>query len=429
MAGGTTRYYIEALQAEKDGGDHVQVRWQLPVSGTQQIIPGTQVARWYPVSVWVEAARATVSEAGGQTNAFTIHQSGATDAVTVNIKRDDGTATEGSGSDFTYSPDLSGNTIEIPAGQTSVVIAVTPVNDITPEGDETVIVKVLPDGYAIGSPDTATLTIVDNDMPGQFDLLTPEDGKIEVNQASSIYLDWEDPSPPASSYTLVVADNQYFASPYAVEQTSLPATSSYTINGGVLSQNKTYYWKVTAVNAAGEEEASNNPFSFKTLDTIDPAVASSIPRDGAGGVDVSTTVRVYFDEPMKSGGSVDGTLTVLDSAGDPVVGHTSLVGSALIFTPEGDLEHEETYAVTLNPAGLTDLAGNALQDGMQFSFTTFKDLAGFGKGEGCAPGGAALGLAGAVLVAAAAVFAAILTARARRTRTTPPDEEPRGRGR
>jgi hypothetical protein len=112
---------------------------------------------------------------------------------------------------------------------------------------------------------------------------------------------------------------------------------------------------------------------------------------------------------MKSGGSVDGALVVLDSASNPVVGDASLVGSALVFTPEGDLEHEETYAVTLNPAGLTDLAGNALQSGTTFSFTTFKDLAGFGRGEGCAPGGAALGLAGAVLLAAAA-------ARARRPR-------------
>ena len=399
------RYYIEALQAELGGGDHVQVRWQTP-TGSPEIIPGAQVALWFPISVWVEAATATVPEAAGQTDAFIIYQSGATDPVVVNITRNTGSAQEGGGSDFTYGlvPDISGNTVTIPAGQESVVITVEPVDDIDPEADETVIIEVLPDGYAIGSQNLATVTIVDDDAPGDFLLLAPLDGDREKNQGAQIILDWEDSSPVAASYALVVADNRFFTSPYAVEETSLGTTSSYNINGGVLSQDKTYYWKVTATNLAGDKEASNNPFSFMTLDTIDPTVSGTSPRPDASDVDVTATVRVYFDELMKPDNMLS-ALSVVDSAGNPVTGDSVHVDSSLTFTPTDELKYNETYTVTLVPAGLVDLAGNELQSGTTFSFTTFKELAGFGRGGGCVPGGAALGLAGAFLLAAAAAFA------------------------
>src|SRR6185369_10615391 len=52
----------------------------------------------------------------------------------------------------------------IPAGSNSVDLIVVPVDDATDETNETVTVNLLPSpGARLGSPDIATITIVDND--------------------------------------------------------------------------------------------------------------------------------------------------------------------------------------------------------------------------------------------------------------------------
>ena len=39
-------YYVEMLQKEGSGGDHLALRWQTPSNSTRTIIPGTALARW-----------------------------------------------------------------------------------------------------------------------------------------------------------------------------------------------------------------------------------------------------------------------------------------------------------------------------------------------------------------------------------------------
>jgi hypothetical protein len=59
---------------------------------------------------------------------------------------------------------LSGS-LTIPGGQASVTIVVTPIDDKLFEGDETVVVTLATGGgYIIGSPNSATVTIADNDL-------------------------------------------------------------------------------------------------------------------------------------------------------------------------------------------------------------------------------------------------------------------------
>ncbi len=81
------------------------------------------------------------------------------------------------GVDFTT---LSG-TVQLPAGQASVALPVSAIDDTTQEPDETVIVTLVasPD-YALGTPATATVTIFDNDSPPELTLLSPEQDAVAI---------------------------------------------------------------------------------------------------------------------------------------------------------------------------------------------------------------------------------------------------------
>jgi hypothetical protein len=66
-----------------------------------------------------------------------------------------------------FDPATGTGTITIPAGQSSIVITISSVDDALPEGDETVVLTLTPGSeYSIGSPGAATGTIVDDDVVG-----------------------------------------------------------------------------------------------------------------------------------------------------------------------------------------------------------------------------------------------------------------------
>jgi hypothetical protein len=94
------------------------------------------------------------------TGTFTFTRTGSTAAaLTVNYAVS-GTAT--SGSDYTS----LGTSVTIPAGSASATRTVTPVDDVTAESAETVILSLSANAaYSIGSPSGDTVTITDNDTP------------------------------------------------------------------------------------------------------------------------------------------------------------------------------------------------------------------------------------------------------------------------
>lgn len=129
------------------------------------IIPLAHVASAQTLpQVSVTASDATAREEGLNPGAITIGRLGdASAALTVSYTVS-GTAT--AGSDYTA---LSGS-IALGAGVTSATIAVTPLQDLLIEADETVIVTLTAgSGYTLGSPATATVTIRDNDATDDDD--------------------------------------------------------------------------------------------------------------------------------------------------------------------------------------------------------------------------------------------------------------------
>lgn len=109
-------------------------------------------------NVTITAVTPNASEAGPKSGSFRISRSGSTSSDLTVLFQVTGTASSPSD----YQP--LGNSCIIPAGQNSVNLVVTPVDDPTPEPSESVTIKLLATiGARIGSPSSATVTIADND--------------------------------------------------------------------------------------------------------------------------------------------------------------------------------------------------------------------------------------------------------------------------
>jgi hypothetical protein len=105
--------------------------------------------------VTVTASSPTATEPG-VSGAFQVSRTGNTaSALTVSITLG-GTAINGT--DYV----TIGQTVVIPAGSASATVTVTPIDDFKVESNETVLLTVSPGtGYSVGSPSTATVTIID----------------------------------------------------------------------------------------------------------------------------------------------------------------------------------------------------------------------------------------------------------------------------
>ncbi len=110
-------------------------------------------------AVTVAASDPDAGEAGPDPGSFTLSRTGSTGsalAVAVSVT---GTASSADHGAITVP-------VTIPAGSSSVVVPVAPVDDAAPESAETVILTVVPgSGYAVGSPSSAAVTIADDDGP------------------------------------------------------------------------------------------------------------------------------------------------------------------------------------------------------------------------------------------------------------------------
>jgi hypothetical protein len=109
--------------------------------------------------VSVSATDAAAAEAGGDPGTFVVTRTGGTTGELTVIYTIGGTAANGTD----YTPALSG-TVAIPDGQTSVPISISPVNDTSTEGDESVLLTLQGSAnYTVGTPDNAVVVIADND--------------------------------------------------------------------------------------------------------------------------------------------------------------------------------------------------------------------------------------------------------------------------
>ncbi|MBO9721252.1 putative Ig domain-containing protein [Xanthomonas phaseoli] len=281
-----------------------------------------------------------------------------------------GTATNGTDYATINSP------LVIAAGQTSGTITVNPTPDTTVEPDETVVISLnAGSGYTVGSPNSATGTILNDDLPGLSinDVSVNEGNAGTTNATFTVSL-----SAPAGaggvSFDLATADGtatagvDYAASSLTrtIPAGSSSATFTVLVNGDTLAEpDETFFVNVSNVTGATVSDGQG----LGTIVNDDAQPALSIDdvsvNEGSSG---TTTATFTVSLSAASGQTVtvnyataDGTAT----AGSDYVARSGTLSFApgvtaqgVAVTVNGDtaVEPNETFSVGLSGASNATIA-------------------------------------------------------------------------
>jgi methionine-rich copper-binding protein CopC len=147
-----------------------------------------------------------------------------------------------------------------------------------------------------------------------------------------------------------------------------------------LEHNKVYTISLTtaATDLVGNAMATAYSFTFTTLtapvvitDEISPVVTSTNPADNATNIARSAILTVDFSEAMDAATITASTFTVFEGS-NAIAGAIVYSGTTATFTPSALLTAGTQYTATVT-TGAKDLAGNALDADVVFSFTTIAD--------------------------------------------------------
>jgi len=307
--------------------------------------PGTNGAVEYAVApggplpppiVSVTASDANASESGSDPGVFTVTRTGdATAALTVNYWLSGSAA---NGSDYST---LSGS-VTIPSGTSSGNVTVSPIDDATVEGNETVLLTLAPDpAYSIGPSADATVTIVDDDQPPPLPTVTvvanaagasesgPDSGRFIVNRSGD--------TTTALTVTYSLGGSAVNGSDYSTlsgSATILAGSSSVKVTVSPIDDNAVE-GNETVVLTVSSNSAYTVGSPYSATVTIADNDQSPPPT-----VSVIATVPVTLENSSDPGiftvsriGSIDSVLTVHYSLSGTAINNTdyqSLAGSVTI---------------------------------------------------------------------------------------------------
>ena len=200
-------------------------------------------------SVKIVALDAAVKE--GAPTGFLVHRTGATDQPLTVFLTVSGTAISGTD----YNPVITAS-VEIPIGEPSVNIDVTPIFDaVTKEKNETVIVALQANtAYTVGFPSTATVTILNN-VPA-FGTGTPPQAEIGVPYSFDLPVSGGEEPYPVVTISKGALPDGLTLSGLTIQGTPSPAakkasiTIKVTDQKGVSASKKYKITVLTAVNIA-----------------------------------------------------------------------------------------------------------------------------------------------------------------------------------
>ena len=321
-------------------------------------------------SVSIVASDPEANEEGLATGSFEVSRVGpTTEAMTV-FYTVDGTADNGIDYD-----QLSGSVV-IPAGSRTTSIIVTPIDDNTIEGPETVRLTLTPNfAYTIGVLDAATVNIVDNEKPN-VTIVTTENGS-EIG-------------PTAGRFT--VRRNGPTTTPltvfYTIAGNALNSIDYQTIGGSVIipAGSETADVVITPIE---DQELEGTEFVVLVLDPADDyaPVQPSLAQMAIQDEDIAhLTINATAPPASESGPSAGAfTLTRTGDTSRPLVitcthtgtasgnDYVSIGGSAFIVTiptgassvvipitplPDNLVEGDETVIVTISPSGSYNIDGS-----------------------------------------------------------------------
>ncbi len=281
------------------------------------------------------------AEANSPTNGkFRITQSAVSSTDTVVNYSIGGTATPGAGNDYTT---LTG-TATIPAGQTTVDINVSVLNDVLIEGTETVIVTLT--SFGTRDPDItldatpATVNITDNDVPTITSGATAT--VAENTPATTVVLNVDaDPTPLAPghtlSYSLSGLDSALFNIDSATGEIRFNSSPNFDVPADQ-DTNNAYQVTVTVTADTTPAQATSQNLTITVTPVNDilpvftnPTPTFSIPENTADGTVVGSVPATDGDLPAQTltysivSGNLGGAFTINPATGQiTVAASTSL---------------------------------------------------------------------------------------------------------
>jgi len=281
-------------------------------------ISGTPITSTVP-TLTIQATDAAAAEAGSDPGTFRITRTGDTSAslgVNYTVATGVGQATNGTD----YTPNLTG-TAAIAAGQSFVDITITPVDDTTVEGNETVTLTLVDTtDYDLGGTSTATVTITDNDVAAGTRIrdiqgaahISPLNGQavnnvpgiVTATRSNGFYL--QDPNPDTNDAT----SEGIFV--FTSSAPTVAVGNSVTVSGTVSE------FRPGGANSANLTTTQISSPSITTVSTGNPLPTATVL--GNGGRTIPTTV--IEDD---ANGSVE-TSGVFDPAQDGIDFYESVEG-------------------------------------------------------------------------------------------------------
>ena len=281
-------------------------------------ISGTPITSTVP-TLTIQATDAAAAEAGSDPGTFRITRTGDTSAslgVNYTVATGVGQATNGTD----YTPNLTG-TAAIAASQAFVDITITPVDDTTVEGNETVTLTLVDTtDYDLGGTSTATVTITDNDVAAGTRIrdiqgaahISPLNGQtvnnvpgiVTATRSNGFYL--QDPNPDTNDAT----SEGIFV--FTSSAPTVAVGNSVTVSGTVSE------FRPGGANSANLTTTQISSPSITTVSTGNPLPTATVL--GNGGRTIPTTV--IEDD---ANGSVE-TSGVFDPAQDGIDFYESVEG-------------------------------------------------------------------------------------------------------
>ena len=148
------------------------------------------------------------------------------------------------------------------------------------------------------------------------------------------------------------------------------STATFT-PGSSLAGDASYTATVTTAvrDLAGNALAATHQWSFSTIETTQPTVATVAPAADATDVPLEATMSVTFSGAVDPATVTSATFTVTGPAG-PVAGTLAVDDDEVTFTPTDLLTEFTTEYTVMLTTGILDLNGNALAGEATSMFTT-----------------------------------------------------------
>lgn len=231
------------------------------------------------------------------------------------------------------------------------------------------------------SAQTAAATVTTGDVtPPRFVRINPVDGQTDVSTFATV----------TAAFNEAMDTTTINTTTFSLKVTSgganIPGTVTYTAATRLAEFTPTNQLpsstSITVTITAGVKDISGNAllltagspgiWSFTTADQTPPTIIATSPANGASGVSATAPITVTFSEAMGATTIHTSSFTLrVQSTGAAVAGTVTYNAETHVatFTPSSTLASLENYTATIS-SSVKDVAGNAMGENVQFSFTT-----------------------------------------------------------